>query len=292
METAQTQVPQNGDNSKVFEESLDKFSKGLYGDWASIFEEFVTNGDIRGSMIERTPYTFSIFPFSSVRGFNNYLSHRKLAALYFWYKTGNNTERFITKYFKEYERCIDEKHQVFNSNYGKFAYADKLLDKCVTRLYNDPHTRHAMFCINNNDSMSDASIDKLCTNTIQFILTKGRELRMIIQMRSSNFISFLPYDSFMFSVFYAHVFLKLIDLGYDIRFGSMYFQIASLHTTFKDLDNLSKCIHDYGQESNEHVDTLGDLSYFYSDAVLKDAHKFNKFFTDLENYLLHILLND
>jgi hypothetical protein len=90
-------------------------------------------------------------------------------------------------------------------------------------------TRQACFCINNNDAMSESSIDKLCTNTIQFFIRNDR-LEMIVQMRSSNFLTLLPYDAFMFTVFFQHVYSSLRKNKYHaLRTGMVRMQIASLH---------------------------------------------------------------
>ena len=171
---------------------------------------------------------------------------RKAAAMYFWYKKGDPLDKSILKYFDEYKHCVDAKHNYFNSNYGVYAFSNGYLDLCVKRLIENENTRQAMFCINNNTAMGDNSIDKLCTNTIQFVLHKNildiYELGAIIQMRSSNFLTLLPYDVFMFSIFYAYVYNKLIrekKFKY-LSIGRFHMQVASLHFYEKNLENIKE----------------------------------------------------
>lgn len=151
---------------------------------------------------------------------------KKAAAMYFWYKSGNRLDHSIISYFEEYKRCVDELHPMFNSNYGFYAYNLCGLDHCVFSLLNDKNTRQACFCINNNEAMN--SIDKLCTNVIHFFI-RDNSLKMVVQMRSSNFITLLPYDAFMFSVFYMQVYMRLKKCYTNLQTGLIDMQVATLH---------------------------------------------------------------
>ncbi len=139
---------------------------------------------------------------------NNLFSNKKAAAIYKWYKNGSRTNREIEESFDEYKGLIDENHKEYNSNYGYYFYRQKQLNLCAMYLANNNNTRHACICINNYSAMRDDSKDKICTNNIQFFIRRGC-LKMIIQMRSSNFLTLLPYDVFMFSVLYWQMFHKL-----------------------------------------------------------------------------------
>lgn len=173
---------------------------------------------------------------------------KKALAIEQWYINGDRNDHSITEVFEEYKRCVDDEHKTFNSNYGYYAFKLGLLDKCVDRILENTCTRQAMFCINNNDAMSDLSIDKLCTNTIQFFLcstgSKELSLNMVVQMRSSNFISLLPYDAFMFSFFYAYVFNKLFTKSRVLRTylttGKIMMQVASLHMYLDEVNVIEK----------------------------------------------------
>lgn len=174
----------------------------------------------------------------------NLFDIRKAAAMYFWYKKASAKDSSIINYFEEYKHCIDDNHKEFNSNYGIYAYKRKGLKKCIDELIKNQFSRQACFCINNNAAMGENSIDKLCTNTIQFFIRttckKAAEdvsLKMLVQMRSSNFLTLLPYDAFMFSVFYWEVYHSLKRYYTTLKPGTIHIQVASLHCYRTDLEN-------------------------------------------------------
>src|SRR5574344_2077834 len=151
---------------------------------------------------------------------------KKAAAMYFWYKAADREDTSITKYFSEYKHCIDKDHKKFNSNYG--YYAKEGLRRCINELLSKKSSRQACFMINNNTAMGDTSIDKLCTNAIMFFI-RGNCLHMIVQMRSSNLLTLLTYDMFIFSIWYAKVYNALIAEYPMLRLANIKVQVASLH---------------------------------------------------------------
>ena len=181
---------------------------------------------------------------------------KKAAAMYFWYKSADKTDKSIVKYFEEYKNCIDDTHQWFNSNYGIYAYKNKGLQRCIDVLLNDADSRQACFCINNNNAMAPESIDKLCTNTIQFLI-RGDMLIMIVQMRSSNMLTLLPYDFFIFSVWYAQVYNNLIHKYHSLEVSNISVQVASLHryTT----DYTAKDISKYDDNHLDYIFNYDDM---------------------------------
>lgn len=184
---------------------------------------------------------------------SNIFDLKKAAAMYFWYKLGDRSDMMILNYFDEYNRCVDKNHKEFNSNYGYYAYTERGLDRCIRYLVENKNTRQACFCINNNNAMGFDSIDKLCTNAVQFFIRKNK-LEMVVQMRSSNFLTLLPYDAFMFTVFFMYVFSQLRNnIYYDLQPGLIHMQVASLHMYDDDLNKYIKTV------SNEQ-DTLIDFA--------------------------------
>lgn len=160
----------------------------------------------------------------------------KAAKMYYWYKSKNNSDKSIIDSFPEYKNCFYGgkflSKQKCNSNYGIYAYSKNGLDFCIEKLKANCKTRQACFCINNNKAMS--SPDKLCTNTIHFNI-KNESLIMVIQMRSSNFLTLLPYDIFNFTIFYAYVYEVLRDYYFNLKTCNIVMQINSLHFYTKDL---------------------------------------------------------
>lgn len=215
----------------------------INGSWAKVYNDLCSAFGTKG-YYELIGYTYSFNP-ETENMISNELSLinlKKLAAMYVWYKCGDRNDKMILKYFDEYKRCIDKFHPTFNSNYGYYAFTKGGLDRCVQCIINDKNTRHACFCINNNYAMGHNSIDKLCTNTIQFFV-RNNKLEMIVQMRSSNAITFLPYDAFMFSVFFWIVFHRLCDTNkafYGLKAGKITMQVASLHMYVADVEKTHK----------------------------------------------------
>lgn len=188
-------------------------------------------------------YTFDPVTDHVMTATSNVFDLKKAAAMYFWYKKGDRTDTSIIKYFDEYKRCVDKSHPKFNSNYGYYAYVQNGLSRCIRVLMRNKNTRHACFCINNNDAMGPTSIDKLCTNTIQFFI-RNDKLEMVVQMRSSNFLTLLPYDVFMFTVFYQQVYSYLVHYSQytELRTGLIHMQAASLHMFTADKQRYQECI--------------------------------------------------
>lgn len=210
--------------------------KHLTTQWALIFAKFMHEAQEYDGYYEAIGFSYRFKPNTQhlMSTDSSLFNMRKAAAMYFWYKNGDNRDYSIKRYFKEYKHCTDEMHPYFNSNYGVYAYTQGGLRKCVNELIKHKTSRQAMFCINNNNAMSEFSIDKLCTNTIQFVIRKDK-LDAIIQMRSSNFLTLLPYDAFMFSVFYSHVYRVLKRHYTDLEAGTIHMQVASLHLYEKDV---------------------------------------------------------
>lgn len=198
--------------------------------WKQIYLKFEAEKTKQDTYHECIGFDFSFNPQTAhcMSASSTIFQLHKAAAMYYWYKRANRRDNSIKAYFDEYKYCTDREHQFFNSNYGVYAYKQKGLKLCVDRLKSNPVSRQAMFCINNNDAMSDKSIDKLCTNAIHFFIRNGK-LQMVIQMRSSNFVTLLPYDAFMFSVFYMEVFNELVKQYVWLEVGEIKMQIASLH---------------------------------------------------------------
>jgi len=199
---------------------MDKFD--LYNilnsyNWKDIYNDFLDVANTYDNYIEKIGFSYRINPLRSYYMSNKstLFTKEKARAIYLWYKNHDSRDHSIEKYFEEYKHCTDNTHLDFNSNYGIYAYSEYGLDKCIERLGKNNMTRQAMFCINNNEAMSDKSIDKLCTNTVHFFI-RNNQLKMVVQMRASNFITLLPYDSFMFCFWYFYVFNKLYN-DYNLK---------------------------------------------------------------------------
>lgn len=220
---------------------MQRLHKYLSYEWASIYADFLSKAEYNNGYFEAIGYSYKFSPATSmIMSYDSSIFDlRKAAAMYFWYKKADPTDYSIIEYFMEYAHCVDDVHRLFNSNYGIYAYRERGLERCINVLKKDKTSRQATLCINNNDAMGPDSIDKLCTNTLQFFI-RDNKLQMIIQMRSSNFITLLPYDAFMFSVFYFQVYYTLCRHYSDLQFGHITMQVATLHAYEKDVYNIKK----------------------------------------------------
>lgn len=222
---------------KEFEEILNPLC------WKNVFNIFVENCQRYDDYVECIGFSYSINPRLSffMSNKSNLFTKEKARAIYNWYKGKDSRDHSIEQWFEEYKHCTDENHPDFNSNYGLYAYSENGLDKCIERLAKNDMTRQAMFCINNNEAMSDKSIDKLCTNTIHFFIRDNR-LMMLVNMRASNFITLLPYDSFMFCYWYFYVYNKLIhEHGMtDLELYYIDINAATIHFYDRNLEKIEE----------------------------------------------------
>lgn len=199
--------------------------------WQEIYEQFEKAATYNNGYIEDLGASFMFDPVTDYKMTDNVhlFDTKKAAAMYFWYKKADKFDMSIINSFEEYKKCIYNDKGYFNSNYGIYAYEQGGLDFCINELKKDHKSRRACFLINSNEvSMKDFEIDKLCTNAIQFFI-RDAKLHMVVQMRSSNFLTLLPYDAFMFSVFYYQVFKALQEHYKILMTGKILMQIASLH---------------------------------------------------------------
>lgn len=208
--------------------------------WAKLYSNVVTLGNVVDDEYYELLGTTHIFDvmYNCIASQNkNVFDYKKAEAMLKWYEKANRTDKSILEYFPEYGRCIDEHHKAFNSNYG--IYAKDGLKHCIKALSLDSTTRQACFLINNKKAMSETSIDKLCTNAVMFFIRRNT-LMMIVQMRSSNMLTLLPYDMFIFSTWYFKVY-KALKIKYkQLTKGYIMLQIASLHLYKHDAEEKSK----------------------------------------------------
>lgn len=206
--------------------------------WLRIFNKISENQEGK-EYIEKIGFTYSFDPFNGymMSKDKSVLDPVKLKAMHDWYKKGDRFDTSICRYFDEYKGLTDKDHPRFNSNYGYYAYTLGGIRRCAERLKKDSMTRQAYFCINNEEAMQDSSIDKLCTNGVFFCI-RDQKLQMVVQMRSSNFFSLLPYDACMFAMFYKDEFSLLKEK--NIKRGKIIVNACSIHYYKKQLDRILK----------------------------------------------------
>lgn len=150
----------------------------------------------------------------------------KLQAMAEWYIYGDKDDLSITEHFPEYTFRIT-KHSLV-SNYGYHMFTKQGLRKCAYKLIKDKDTRQAIWFISDNENMHGVTTDRLCTNSLQFFI-RDNTLHVVIQMRSSNLLTLLPYDIEMFKLFYKCMYALLSSCYSDLKTGTITMQIGSLH---------------------------------------------------------------
>lgn len=201
----------------------------------------------QGPIYEEFGATFGLInPVKDAILFNNtsLFNAEKAISMLDWYLKADTRDKSIVSQFPEYEKCFFSTRNGAltdegwcNSNYGQYIFGNSnSLWRCIETLTEDPESRHACIMINSREAM--LSHDKLCTNAIQFIIDRNNRLNVIIQMRSSNALTLLPYDHLMFCIFtlilYAHV--KEIRCG-NLKLGYITYQIACLHVYKDDIES-------------------------------------------------------
>lgn len=204
-------------------------------EWQKILKPIIDN------MEENDGYHYKIganFSFSVTHPLvisQKLVSMKKLEAMKAWYLEGDKKDTSIVEFFPEYKERIYNGELV--SNYGWHMYTNRGLVNCVKRLILNKSSRQAIWFIGDNNNMCSETPDKLCTNSIQYII-ENNKLHSIVQMRSSNMLTLLPYDLAMFRFFLMSL-KALLYFNYpSLDFGNIHMQIGTLHYYDKDVINL------------------------------------------------------
>lgn len=207
--------------------------------WKKIINSAFKYAELNNGYVEVIGATYSFDPYNDCNMSTNssIIDADKLNAMYAWYLEGRRDDTSIIAKFPEYATRIDNGHTLFNSNYGWHMYTNGGLQHCIEVLAKDKNSRQAICILNSNDIMSDSSIDKLCTNSIQFVI-RNNKLIAIIQMRSSNVITLLPYDVHMFSKFYKDAYTALSKIYKQLEAGKIIMQVGSLHFYLDDINKI------------------------------------------------------
>ena len=155
------------------------------------------------------------------------LNIKYLSAELSWYKSGDPSISFISKYSTFWEKLTDNNNTV-NSNYGKLALVDKYngsnqYEWCMQQLLKDPNTRQAIINYNQPQHKYPTNKDFVCTIAQQFIVNEGK-LDTIVFMRSNDLIYGFSYDVPWFN--YLH---KKLAKHTNLPLGSYRHFATSMH---------------------------------------------------------------
>lgn len=196
--------------------------------WRLTFDKFFKFDGSRYEEIINATFKYHPIKHLFISHSNRIVNTEKIQCMLNWIINADNFDKSILEKFTEYDGRTDAEHEAFNSNYGWHFFANGGFKYCVDILTKNAGSRRAIWMINSNEAMSNKSIDQLCTNSVQFFI-RDSTLIMVVQMRSSNIVTLLPYDICVFSIFYICVFSQLRQTYPDLKVNDIFMQIASLH---------------------------------------------------------------
>lgn len=149
------------------------------------------------------------------------------------YFQGTRKAADMEKISKLWGRIADENGNI-NSNYGYYTFHQKTptgssqFERCLELFNKNPQTRRAFISILQLEHQNETK-DYPCTIGCQFFIKNGY-LEAIINSRSCDIITGLPYDIGFFSLVQEMMFVSLKQMGFDLKLGS-----CTLHTNFTQL---------------------------------------------------------
>lgn len=154
-----------------------------------------------------------------------------LAAELIWYLSWDLSSKFIWEYASLWNKISNEKWEV-NSNYWYLVFHKKdnqwinQYEYILETLINDNDSRQAIIRYNSDEHSYKWNKDFVCTLSNQFFI-RNNKLYMIINMRSSDSIYWVPYDLSWFWLLLQSV---LIDLNIkNLELWEIYWHNWSAH---------------------------------------------------------------
>jgi thymidylate synthase len=150
-----------------------------------------------------------------------------------WHLRGASDLETLAYYAPRWRRYSDDGRSVKGSCYGSAAfrsdqgtsqweYAKRLLKV-------DPATRRAVMVFDQPRASDDATVDKSCLTSMQFLVREDR-LHAVVCMRSNDLFLGVPYDVFNFTMLQELMALELrLPLGSYVHFA------GSLHLYERDI---------------------------------------------------------
>lgn len=177
-------------------------------------------------------------------------STRYAIAELIWYWAGSNSLNWINKFSNFWNELSDD-GETSNSAYGyiihkKFGFNQ--IDKVVKEFKHDKNTRRATIKINTPRTsvfgdlkdLSDTA-DEFCTLSLQFLI-RDDKLDMIVNMRSNDLWTGLPYDSVYFVSIMDEILDRLKDAYPELEKGTYTHFAGSIHIYQRDLKKVNKIL--------------------------------------------------
>ena len=172
---------------------------------------------------------------TTIRHWNPALAVGELA----WHVRGETSVEPLTHYAKRWRDFADAEGQVRGSCYGEKIFgssggANSQWSNVRELLIRDLNSRRAVLNFRSESSVSEATNDLSCTNSLQFVARDGR-LHAFVSMRSNDVIWGVPYDVFLFTCLQE---MMAAELGLGL--GEYHHHAASMHFYERHLKVASK----------------------------------------------------
>lgn len=204
----------------------------VYSDLFTVMKEYETNIECRGKSICYELLNVQLIFNPIINGISIY-SHKDTRAFpikfaiaeFAWIMAKSNDLEFINKFNKVMGLFSDNGYTLFG------AYGYRLggqISACIGKLKNDKYSRQAFAAIYNRYDIFANTKDVPCNTSLQFCI-RNNELILIVNSRSSDFITGLPIDAFHWQLLLSLVYQELRQTYPELSNGRVVYNIASLH---------------------------------------------------------------
>lgn len=152
-----------------------------------------------------------------------------------WHLSGSNEVAPIQYYSSRWQEFADDEGKIKGSCYGFQIFRPingrSQWDEIKNLLRYDPSTRRAVLTM--SQRLTDGDIlakDVACASSLQFLLRNG-QLDAVLHMRSNDAFWGLPYDVFLFTMLQ-----ELLAAQLNVKLGTYYHSVASLHLYERHID--------------------------------------------------------
>jgi thymidylate synthase len=194
------------------------------------------------------------------------------------YFLAGRTDLSSIYYYSKFWAKVSDDGETVNSAYGHRLFYDKnahkytQLDYVLDMLKEDPYSRKAVMPIYGKDNAYKSS-DNPCTMFLQFFI-RDNALECHTFMRSNDIWLGFPYDIAFFTLVQEIVFMALKHYFTNLRLGSYFHNVTSMHAYERDWLGVSKCSEPeaYQPEVQPSL-TTPDISNWFNDLLTFEKAK-------------------
>ena len=187
-------------------------------------------------------------------------------AEFLWIISGSDELAMINRFNGRMSMFSDDKAKLYG------AYGLRLGDQihhAIEKIRSDKYSRQAYCDIHRADDIAAKSKDIPCNTALQFIVRNDR-LYMTVISRSSDFVTGMSIDAVHWQILYHCVLNSIRKYHPLITWGTITYQLTSLHVYRNDLDAISTWVTDERLHNYDHTITIRDDYYSMSNKSLND----------------------